>query len=782
MFDRKKIAAFIAGMLLCAYGAVPAASFADDEAEPTTVTEESEPEEGAPYGDYTISGDFMYSKTMDGDARIEDCTASGTELVIPDTIDGLAVKELGTTAFGSDPENCSFTSITIPASVNYISADNPFIYCTKLTEIKVDSGSESYTAEDGVLYNKDKNELIAYPASKSGKSFTVPDSVKKLCAGAFYNSQLSEIKLPKALEEVNYFTFGDMKELKKIDLSGTTVYSLGSYAFSNCEALEEVLLPDTLEDIGGGAFAGCKSITSITLPQSLLSVGQYAFVDTGLTEIDVPDSVESIGYGAFGYSTSMGNFVANNDFVIVGSSGSAAQRYSVDSDTDYDYVNNFTFLTREAKEEQGELLNLERITSGDFEYAITDNGAVLLSCQSSEAKVTVPEEIDGNKIVKIYPTCFSPCQASEIILPESIDEIREMAFYACPNLKSVIIPASVKTIGNNVFDKCSLLETVEIKGAETMGELVFCDCNALKKLTISGELKEWNDQEPFVDCKALEEITVTDGSGNFTSEDGVLYNKDKTTLIAYPACKADKSFTAPKSVKSIAQSAFYGAVNLESADLSSVTSIESFAFENCKALKSVKLSKKLETLGSDAFYNCTSLKKLRLPKTLTDIGACAFGYCYQEQANSDDPEATNVLVDGFRVYAPKNSTAYKYAKGCGMDVVTGTVELFGKNYDIRLLGFLGGLILAFIAVLIGKSAAKKVKAKKTEKELAEKREKAAERRKKRSEDEAEEDDGEDYDEDEEDEDTLDLDDEDTDDDDEDDEDEDDDEEDEEDED
>ena len=60
MFDRKKIAAFIAGVLLCAYGAVPAASFADDEAEPTTVTEGSEPEEGTPYGDYTISGDFMY--------------------------------------------------------------------------------------------------------------------------------------------------------------------------------------------------------------------------------------------------------------------------------------------------------------------------------------------------------------------------------------------------------------------------------------------------------------------------------------------------------------------------------------------------------------------------------------------------------------------------------------------------------------------------------------------------------------------------------------------------
>jgi hypothetical protein len=754
MFDRKKIAAFVAGLLLCAYGAAPAASFADNEAETTAAAEAIEPTEGAPDGDYIISGDFMYTKTVDGDARIENCTAAGTSLVIPDTIDGLTVAALGTTAFGDDMENNTFTSIEIPASVNYISANNPFIYCSVLTEIKVAENSKYFAAEDGVLYDKDKKTLVAYPAKKEGKSFTVPEGVTSIYAGGLYDADLSELKLPSTLEEVNYFAFGDMKFMEKIDMSGTSLTDLGSYAFSQCKNLSEVLLPDTLENIGGAAFSGCKSLESITLPENLISIGQYAFVDTGLKEIDVPDSVVDIGYCAFGYSTSKtGEFVADSDFTIIGSTGSAAQMYAVDSDSDYEYVNNFDFLTREAKAEQGELLSLEQITSGDFVYAITDNGAVLLSCQSTDAKVTVPEEIDGNRIVKIYPTCFSACQASEIILPESIDEIREMAFYGCPNLTSISIPASVKTIGNNAFDKCSVLSTVEIKGAETMGELVFCDCKALKKLTLSGELKEWNDDEPFVDCPNLEEITVTDGSGNFSSQDGVLYNKDKSTLVAYPAGKTDKSFTAPKSVKEIAQSAFYKAVNLESVDLSSVKTVNAFAFENCENLKKIKFTKNLTTLGSDALYNCKSLKKLRLPKSLTDIGACAFGYIYQEKVNSDNPEDTNALLEGFRLYAPKNSTAHKYAKGCGMDVVTGTVELFGKNYDVRLLGFLGALILAFIAVLIGKKAASKAKAKKAEKELAEKREKAAQRRKKQAE-EAEEDDDEDEDED--DDDTLDL--------------------------
>lgn len=747
MFDRKKIAAFVAALLLCTCGAAPSAAFADNETGPAAAADEPEPSVTT-YDNCIVSGDFMYSKTSEGDARIENCTAAGSALVIPDKIDGLTVTELGTTAFGDVMDNNSFTSIEIPASVNYISADNPFLYCSQLTEIKVAEGSESFCAEDGVLYDKKKETLIAYPAKKAGKSFTIPDGVKTLYAAALYDADLAELNLPSSLEEVNYFAFGDMKFMEKIDMSGTKVTELGSYAFSQCKALEEVLLPDTLEHIGGGAFAGCRSLESITLPDGLYTIGQYAFVDTGLKEIKVPDTVEAIQYGAFGYSTShTGEFIADNDFTLIGSIGSAAQRYSVDADSDYEYVNNFNFFTPEEYEEQKELLNLERIESGDFEYAITDDGAVLLSCKSSEAKLEVPAKLDGNTLVKIYPTCFTPCQSTEIILPDTITELKEMAFYSCANLTSVTVPASVKTIGNNVFDKCSALETVEIQGAETMGELVFCDCKKLRKLTISGDLKEWNDDEPFIDCKALEEINVTEGGGNFSSENGVLYNKDKTILKAYPANKADKSFTAPSTVKEIAQSAFYSAQNLEKVDISSATVIQAYAFERCGKLKSVKLSKKLKTLGSDAFYTCDSLESLRLPKTLNDIGACAFGYTYREVANSDDPEATNALAENFRVYAPKNSTAYKYAKGSGMTVITGTVEIFGKNYDIRLLGFIGGLILLLIAILIGKGVAKKAKAKKAARELEERKKKAAERRSKAAAEEEEADD-EEYDDDE----------------------------------
>lgn len=735
MFDRKKTAAFLAGILICAgSAAAPCAAYADNEAETPAVTAAADP------GTYTKSGDFMYSLTPEGNACIEDYTGSADELVVPDTLDGIPVKELGPTAFGSDHENSKLSVIELPASIDYISADNPFMYCTKLKEIKVSADSSDFCAENGILYSKNKDTLICYPCHKDGTSFNIPDTVKTLGMAAFYASELSDIKCPASLEKIGFFAFGDLYSMEKIDLSGTKVTDIEAYAFSGCTMLKEITFPDTLEYIGGGAFARCKSLSEVTFPDSLTEIGQYAFADTGLSEIIIPDSVENIGYSAFGYYTdASGEFAADENFTIVGSLNSAAQIYATDSDEDYDYQNSFNFLTPDEYQEQKDLLALDRVVSGDFEYAITSNGAVLTQCLSTSDKVTIPEEIDGNKIVIIYPICFSTCGASEIILPESITEIREMSFYQCEQLRSITLPASVKVVGNNAFDHCSSLESIEILGAEKIGSSVFCDCTALKKVTVGGCLETWDDSEPFIYCTKLEEINVTDGNGNYSSQDGVLYNKDKTELIAYPVCRQSKEFKAPKSVKTIAMSAFNGAVYLESVSLPSVETISAYAFENCSKLSRVKLSKSLKNIDSDAFYNCRSLESLRLPKSVEEIGEYAFGFYHQEETDDDENAPKDTMVNNFRVYAPKNSYAYRYAESLGVTVIPGTIELFGKNYDVRLLGFLGAMIAALIAILAGKGIAKKAKKKKAEKELAEKREKSAKRRKDEEEDDEEDD-------------------------------------------
>ena len=754
MFNCKKTAAFIAGLILCASSAAsPLISLAAPEGAVVEADEETEEvTDAAEEDDYKTSGDFKYSLTTDGNIRIEDCTSTAESLVIPDTIDGKKVTELGKTALGKDHENNPYISVSIPASIEYISADNPFMYCTKLKEIKVDSKNTEYTDENGILYSKDKKTLFCYPWCREGDSFTIPEGVTTIGFAAFYSAKLSSLSFPTSLKEIDAFAFGDMIYLKSADLSKTSIDAVPNYAFSQCSTIEKVLLPDSLEVIGGGAFAGCSLIKDITLPESLLSIGQYAFVDTGLDTIIIPDSVQDIGYSAFGYrSSEYGGIIPMNDFTLVGKIGGAAYTYSTDSDTDYDYKNSFTFLTREQYTEEKELNSLEMSTSGDFTYALKNDNAILIACFSADKTVTVPAELDGYKVVTIYPGCFSSCQAEEIILPDTITEIRESAFLQCPELKSIVIPESVKKIGTTAFAECLKLESIEFKGAETIGQAVFNGCTALKKITAAGCLKEWQDDEPFALCSALEEIIITDGDGNFCSENGILYSKDKTSLICYPANKTGESFKVPDSVKEIGISAFLNNKNIKSVEMNNVERILTYGFEGCTNLSSVKVSEKLTMIDADAFYNCTSLKSLRLYENLDIIGTCAFGYRKDYDAESsedgeEEEESKDVIVEGFKLYAPEGSEAYKYAKNAGIEVITNTTEILGKNVDTRFLialcSIVGAAILTILGVIIGKG----VKKKKAESDKAKRKEKSAELRKQHQEEEAaaEEEDDEEY--------------------------------------
>jgi hypothetical protein len=228
-----------------------------------------------------------------------------------------------------------------------------------------------------------------------------------------------------------------------------------------------------------------------------------------------------------------------------------------------------------------------------------------------------------------------------------------------------------------------------------------------------------------------------------------MYNTDKSILMAYPANKTDKSFSAPESVTEIAQSAFANCHYLESVKLPNVKVINAYAFENCESLSSFDVSDKLEKLDADALYNCVALKSLRLPNSLQEIGSYAFGYYYNETADTENGEQDDILVEGFTLYADEDSEAYKYAQREGIKVVTGTTKVLGKNmsssFVYTMIGIIGAALFGIIGVFTGK-AVKKGKAKK---DSAERKAKAAELRKKKAEEAANEEEGEDVEEDDE---------------------------------
>jgi len=301
----------------------------------------------------------------------------------------------------------------------------------------------------------------------------------------------------------------------------------------------------------------------------------------------------------------------------------------------------------------------ESITTVVLENGITTIGVFAFQNCSAFISINIP-----NSIVTIGNYAFPYCTAlTSITLGNSIAYIGYYAFENCTALTSITIPSSVTTIGDNTFHGCTALTSIDVEnenanyssidgvllskektnlllypsGKTNSSYIIpnsvigisydaFRFCTKLTSITIPNSVS-WISTY-FFGCSALTSINVESENANYSSIDGVLFDKEKTILIRYPSGKINIGYTIPNSVTNIREHAFSECTVIMSITIpNTVTTIEYCAFQSCTALTSINIPNSVTIIRDGTFANCSALVSITLPNSVTTIEGFTFSFC-----------------------------------------------------------------------------------------------------------------------------------------------------------
>lgn len=559
---------------------------------------------------HKVFGDYIYDDETDEKIpgiRLIKYTGSEKNIVVPDQIDGKPVLSIGTECFEYEKTNPN-------------------------------------------IMNGDKF-IPANPALKEVESIVLPDTIVRIDLEAFEGCEnLTSINIPSSIKRLRPFIFSGCKSLKEITLPGKNI-SFDTGVFRN-SYIEKINLTEGMTKIPGYFLEGSK-VTSISIPSTVSTISENAFkrsncktvifeglsplldnLYSGLENFDFIDLTE------YNYPRYLETVVFRYLPATIPNKGLYKIRYEKESGLWYmEYIG-------------------EKVSGTEFEdyfnYYVNENGeAILTEYTGPYSVVSIPKKVGfALPVAGIDRKTFAGTSVNKVVIPDTVKEIGNYAFYNCKSLEEVVLPDGITQIGAAVFYGCSSLK--KINWPSSMNYVppeMFFNCKSLSDFSIFKDI-EIIGSSAFRGCTGL---TVDDfgsklreiGAGAFTTGD-VSGDESRTVLITdtdlsenleYIGCKAFLSIqsltelTIPEKVCVIGEGAFEMTM-LEKVEIKApLKEIRDNVFGGTP-LKSIPLPEGLEKIGGDAFAG-TALEQITLPESLKYIGEYAF--CESQLKSIDIP-------------------------------------------------------------------------------------------------------------------------------------------------
>ena len=516
------------------------------------------------------------SMTSIGERAFRGCVKM-TNIEIPNT-----VTSIGDYAFANDTE---LENIVIPNSVTDIGS-NAFYFCNKLKRIEIGNGLQSIGNNAFAECSKLQNVYFMgtdyqWNSISLGSGNGYLNNANIHCMGSVsgtgHETEMTELIACDTCSGVYgesvfwaFYESGTLYIYGNGHMKNYTDTVSVPYYESYRNKIKKIVVEFGVQNLGSYAFAGCGNSTEIEISDSVTSIGECTFSGCkNLTELEISDNITSIGKGAFGGCGGLTSLTIPNTVTR---------------------IEDYTF-----------------------------------SGCSGLTNITIP-----NSVTYIGEYVFRGCSSlASIVLPNSITQITNNMFIECDGLQSLNIPNGVTSIGICAFENCVNLVNIGIPNSVTsIGRYAFEQCNALKNITIPASVTSI-ESNAFFNSVGLLNVNVDSSNTKFSSEDGILYNKNKTSLLLYPAGRQANSYTINQGVTSIGDHAFAYCHNLTNVVFpDTLTSIGKYSFGVCDNLKSITLPNSLTSIGTYAFGACESLQNIEIPESVTEIKDYAFSECY----------------------------------------------------------------------------------------------------------------------------------------------------------